>query len=178
MADVANVDHRSVDRANREIIQLGNFVGCAVGFNLVLERPDFGSAGRKNDVLGADRGDDVGGSEALGLKRGQVDIHLYLALLAAIRVGNAGSGDRNQLSANEVEAEVIELLFCEALPGETELDDGHARCGVLDDQRRRCSLRQLPELSLRNRGDLGDGVADVDLGLKENLDDSDAVHRV
>ncbi len=178
VADVADVDHRSVDRANGKIIQLGHFVGCAVGFNLVLEGPDFGSAGRKNDVLGADGGDNVGGSEALGLKRGEVDVHHHFALFAAIGVGNAGSGDRHQLSANEVESEVIELLFCEALPGETELDDGDARRGVLDDQRRRCSLRQLSELSLGNRGDLGDGVADVDLGLEENLDDSDAVHRV
>ena len=109
----------------------------AVGLDLVFEVADLGGAGGENDVLRGDGVDDVGRGEAFGLERGQVEIHLHLALLAAIGIGNAGALYRDQLGADEVEAEVVQLLFGEALPGEAELKDGHAGGGVLDDERRR-----------------------------------------
>ena len=40
------------------------------------------------------------------------------------------------------------------------------------------SRRQLAQLSLRDGGDLRDSVADVDVGLEEDLDDADAVQRL
>jgi len=44
-------------------------------------------SGRENEVLGADGIDHVVGGKAPGLQRLQIQVHLHLALLAAIRIG-------------------------------------------------------------------------------------------
>ncbi len=48
----------------------------------------------------------------------------------------------------------------------------------MNDQGRRGALRKLAELGLRDRSYLGHGVGHVHLGLKVNLDQTDAVQRL
>ena len=46
------------------------------------------------------------------------------------------------LGANEIQAEIIQLLFGEALTRKTKLQNGHTRCGIGDDEWRSRPLRQ------------------------------------
>ena len=92
--------------------------------------------------------DHVGRRETFGLQRRQVQIDQHLALLAAVGIRNAGARHGDELRADEVEAKVVQLHLRETLAGKPELNDGHAGSVVLDDQRRRRSLRQLPDLGL------------------------------
>ena len=145
--------------------------GGAVGLDLVLERSDLGGARGQDQILRRDGVDDIGGREALGLQRLQIQIDLHLTLLAAVGIWNARAVDGDQLRADEVQAVVVELLLRQTLAGETELDDGNAGGAVLKDERRRGAGRQLAQLRLRDGGDLRDRDGDVDLRLEEDLDD-------
>ena len=68
-------------------------------------------------------------------------------------------------------AEVVQLLLVEALAGESQLQHRHAGGVVLNDEGRRRAGRQRAQLHLADGGDLGHGVADVDVRLEEDLDD-------
>ena len=121
---------------------------------------------RQNQILDADGVDYVVGGESSGLQRLQIQIDLHLPLLAAVGIGAFGALDGGELGADEIQAVVIQLLFGEALAGETKLQNGHTRCGVGNDQRRGCSLGQLAQLGLRYRRDLCDGRGHRDVGWK------------
>ncbi len=59
-----------------------------------------------------------------------------------------------------------------------QLQNGHARRRVSDDQGGRRARRQLPQLGLRNRGHLRDGLLDLRVRLKENLHHRNPVQRL
>ena len=107
-----------------------------------------------------------------------VEIDLYLTLLAAVGIGDGSALDRGESRTNGVGAVVVELRLGEALPGQTELKYRHARSVVLNDERRRRSRRQRTQLDLGDRRDLGNSAADVDVGLEIDLDYGDAVQRL
>ena len=141
----------------------------AIGGQLVLERAHLDGSGRQNQILHADGIDYVAGGKSSGLQRLEIEIHLHLPLLAAVGIGAFSALDGGELGADEIQAVVIELLFGEALAGETELQNGHTRCGVGDDQGRGCPCGQLAQLGLRHGRDLRDGGGNRDLGLEINL---------
>ena len=135
-------------------------------------------AGGQDDVLRAHGVDYVRGRKPMGLQLLGVDIYLHLPLLAAIGERHRRTLHRGQLRANEVRAEVVQLLLGQAGPGEPELQHRHARRTVLNDQGRVGALRILPQRRLRDRGDLRDGLRDVDVGVEIYLDHRDAVQRL
>ena len=81
----------------------------------------------------ADGVDYIAGGESSGLKGLEIEIYLYLPLLAAIGIGAFSTFDGGELGADEIQAVVVELLFGKALTGETKLQNGHTRCRVSDD---------------------------------------------
>ena len=106
---------------------------AAVHLDRVLVVADLGRARWKDQVLHADRVDDVGGGEALRLERREVEIHLDLTLLAAVGEGDGRALDGGELRPDEVVAGVEELLLGEAASRESELEDRgrSTRCSVM-----------------------------------------------
>ncbi len=104
-----------------------------------------------------------------------IEVDLDLALLAAVGIGDRGARHGDQRRAQLVDADVGELLLGEAFARQRHLHDRHGRGAVVEDQRRRRARRHRLEQGLRDRGDLGVGGADVDVGLEEDLDDAEAV---
>ena len=86
-----------------------------------------------------DRTHDVRGRQALGLKGGQVNVDLNLALLSSVRIGSLRALDGGQLGTNRVLAGVKELLLVEAVSRESQQQNGYARRVVLNDERRSCA---------------------------------------
>src|SRR6185437_14433713 len=175
VAHVVHIDGRPIDGLNGQIVESCDGFRRAVGLNLIVEVADLCIAGRRNYVLRADGVDDIGGGEPEGLQLLCVDVHLHIALLAAIRVGQRGAFHGCKLGADEVGAEVVELLLAETLAGEGQLQNRHAGGAVLDDERRAGALRILTDRGLADGSDLRHGLRDVDSGLEVNLGDGDAV---
>jgi hypothetical protein len=128
MGNVVYVDDRSVHALDGEIVQVPDGGRGAIGGQLVLERSHLDGSGRQDQILHADGVDHVVGGKSSGLQRLEVEIHLHLALLAAVGIGTFSTLDGGQLGADEIQSEVIQLLFGEALAGETKLQNGHTRC--------------------------------------------------
>ena len=133
--------------------------GRGVGLDRVLEAVDLHGARGRDQILRVDGVDHVGGRQSLGLQGGEIDVHLDLALLAAVGIGRLRAFDGGQLGADGVRAQVDELLLVQALAGEAELQHGHAGGVVLNDERRRGARRQTAQLHLADGGDLGHGAA-------------------
>jgi hypothetical protein len=93
-------------------------------------------------------------------------------LFAAIGKGGLRALDGRQLQADGLRGQVVQLLLIQARAGETQLQDGHAGGVVLDDEGRRGTRRQRAQLHLSH------GLADIDIGMEEDLDDSDAHQRL
>jgi hypothetical protein len=104
-----------------------------------------------------------------------IEVDLNLPLLAAERVGNGGAGHGDERRAHLVDADVGQPLLGEALARQRHQQDRHGGGVVIEDQRRRRAGRHRLDQGLRDRRDLGVGGADVDVGLKEDLDDAEAV---
>ena len=92
--------------------------GRGVGFDGVFEAVDLHGAGRHDQVLRVHGVDYVDRRKPLGLQRGQVDVHLDLALLAAVGEGRLRSLNGGQLGADVVLAQVVQLLLVQPLPGQ------------------------------------------------------------
>jgi hypothetical protein len=65
----------------------------------------------------------------------------------------------------KIQADIVELLLREPIPGERELEDRHGRSAEVDDQRRLRAGRQLAQNRLRYCRDLGVGGIETCVGL-------------
>jgi hypothetical protein len=83
---------------------------------------------------------------------------------------NDGARDRDQLSSQEVEADVVQLLLGETLSGEGELQNGHCRGAVVDHDRRLCPGGKKALDRLGSGGNLRCCAIDIGAGLKEYPD--------
>jgi hypothetical protein len=82
------------------------------------------------------------------------------------------------LHADVVHSQIVQLLFVEALTGETQLQDRDARGVVLDDERRKGAGRQRADLQLADGRDLRHCLRNVHARMEEDLDDPDAHQRL
>src|SRR5581483_11535018 len=96
------------------------------------------------------------------------------AELAAVRKGHGRALNGGELGADEVLAEVEELLLAEGFAFEAELDDGDAGSVVFNDAGRGGPGREDLEQRLRDGGDLGKRHLDFGVGLEEDAGDGDA----
>src|SRR6185437_15461081 len=70
-----------------------------------------------------------------GLHRLGIQIHLNLALFAAVGVWNRNTWDGDKTYAHEVLPEVAQLLLGESLARKSQLQNGNRRSVVLNDER-------------------------------------------
>jgi hypothetical protein len=114
-------------------------------------------------------------SQPLGLKLERVNVDHNLPILAAVGSWEGHARHRGELLTQVVVSVVIKLLFTEAVGGQTELQHGNARSIVLHDERRLDAGGQQRADSVRARHDLRDSQIEIDVRLKINLLDRDAV---
>ena len=105
----------------------------------------------------------------------RVDIDHDLAVLAAGRRRQRDAVDRRELLAQPVDAVVVELLLVERVGAQADLQHRHARGVVLHDDRRLDARRHQHADEVGRGDDLRDRQIEVDVGLKEDLLDRDAV---
>ena len=120
---VADVGHiANIDASRRWLVLMGRSFSAAMVSvepficDVVFGGTELDGAGGERQILRADGVDHVNRRQALGLQRG--DIHVDGDLRAAFRhkgqgIGYAGNG--GQLVADEVRAEIEQLLFGKAL---------------------------------------------------------------
>src|SRR5208337_1135047 len=173
----ANINDCVTGGFYRQIVEFCRGQRAAVHLHVILVRADFGSPGRKNQILSADGGDDVRRRESLGLQGGSVKVHLHLALLSPVGPWYGGAFHVGQLDADEVRAQVKQPLLRKPLPGKSQLQNGHRGCAVLHNKRRSAAGRELPKLGLRHCRHLAHRHGNVGARLEENLDDGNAIQR-
>ena len=93
----------------------------------------------------------------------QVDHHF--PLLSAVRIGHHRARNRHQLYPQEVQCQIIQVRLAESRTGEGELENRHTGRGVVNNQRRQRSRRQLTQNGLRGGGNLCVGAVDTCRGL-------------
>ena len=118
---IADIDCRAVGRPHRQIVQLVDGLGAAVHFHLIFQRPEFGRAGRQNQVFRADRIHHIGRRQPLGLHGRRVDIDRNQPLFAAIRPRNRSALYGRQLGPDHVGAQVEQLLLAQPRAAQADL---------------------------------------------------------
>ena len=175
--DVRHGQQGAVQVADGDLVQVVQDFGAAVDGDVVLTRSDLGRAGRQDDVLGQDRIRHVLGRQSPGVERVGVDVDVDHAHLAAVRRRNGGARNGDELRADEVVAEVVELLLGQDVAAQAGEHDRHAGRVVLDDERRKNAGRELAHDLLRLGVHLGDGRFDRHIGLEIQPGDGDAPQR-
>ena len=122
--------------------------------------------------------DHIERGQALGQQLGRVEIDHDLAILAASRRRQGDAVDRRQLLAETVDAVIVELLLVERVGAQADLQHRHAGGVVLHDDRRLDARRHQHADVIRRRDDLRDRQIEIDVGLKIDLLDRDAVERL
>ena len=115
---------RPVDHADRQIIELVEAGRRTVERDDIFEVADLLGSDGRDDVLPADRVDDVLRRQSVGLQFVLVDVDLDLEDLAAVGRGNRRAGDGRELGADEVLSGVEYLRLRERLARQRQLNDG------------------------------------------------------
>jgi len=105
--DIFEVDGCAVDLFKGEIAQAGEGGGRAVKADVVFCGADLRGATGLDDILTADRGEDLRGRKAFCLKLLGVEVDHDRALFPAVNAGHDGTGDGNELRPNDVQAVVV-----------------------------------------------------------------------
>ncbi len=176
LGHVPDIDDGAVDLPDRQVVQCVDRRWAAVEQHVVLRAPDLDRAGREDEILRADRIDDVDRRQPVCLEGLRVQVDHDLTRLPAVGKGHLGALDGGELGADEVQAVVVELLLRQRLARDGELQDRDAGRAVAHDQRRRHPLRQEPEESLDQRGNLRLGRRHVRALMEEDLDHAHPVH--
>ncbi len=121
--DVANVDHRAVRRLDRQIAERVDRRGRVVELHRVFEAADLLRADGGDEVLRRERVRHVLSRQAARLHGDRIEVDLYLPRLAAVWVRDRGAGNGHERRADDVEADVLQLLLGHARAGQAELDD-------------------------------------------------------
>ncbi len=108
---VAHVERGAVAGLHRQIVQLGDGLRRAVHLHVVFQRAELDGSGGKNQILRIDGVDDVDRGKVVGLQLRQVQIHLDLPDLSAVRIRRGRALHRGQRVAQEVLAQIEELLL-------------------------------------------------------------------
>src|SRR5438876_532945 len=88
------------------------------------------------------------------------------AQLAAIGHGDGCPLNRDELGADEVVAQIVELLLRQLIAAQARQENGDAGGVVLDDERREDARREHAHDLLRLGVDLGDGRLDRHIGME------------
>src|ERR1700677_808435 len=175
--DVVNVNDRAVDLFQREIVDPVEQDGTGVQRDVPVELADLFVPGRENEVLRRDGGDDIIGRNIERLHGLLIEIDLTLEDFAAIGGRHRSARDGGELRSNEVLPAIEQLHLRHLFAGKRKLQDRNARGAVAQHVRGRDALRQQFEHRLRGRSHLCERGGDIDVFLKEDLDDAVTVQR-
>ena len=134
---VANVDGRVADHLDREIVDLRD---ASSGWRSVRRHIRTGrswpcpTAAADSDSLTAVTTSN--GDRPFACSCGRIQIDHDLPLLAAIRIRNHSARNGDQLGAEEVQRDVVQILLLQALAGQGELQNRNARRAVAQNDRR------------------------------------------
>jgi hypothetical protein len=143
---VVDIDNGAVHGFHRQVVQRIDERWCGVGLHLVFKAVELDGPRRSNHVLRGNGIHHVDRRKAARLQGVQVQVYLNLALFSAEREGRLRALDGRHLNPDSVGGDVVQLLLVQALPGDSQLQHGHARRVVLDDERRKCAGRQRTDL--------------------------------
>ncbi len=175
MRDIPNVDRVRAYSLDRQVVHFFHGFRAAVHIHIVFKGANFYCSGGQNQVLRAHCGDHVARRKAFRLELSDIQVHLDLALLASVGVREDGTLYGRQLVAQEIRCQVVQLLLGKIFSGKRELNNRDRGCVVLQDKRRGCARRILPEGRLRDRRDLRHGHFNSHVGIEKNLDDAEPV---
>ena len=159
--DVSQVDSRVAHYFDRQVVHFLDRSWRGVGGDVVLELIDLGGSRGRYDILRVDRIHYVLRRQSLGLKQPAIQIDHHFPLLSAVRIGHRRARNRHQLRPQEVQCQIVQVRLAESRAGEGELENRHTGGGVVNNQRRQRSRRQLAQNGLRGRGDLCVGPIDA-----------------
>ena len=111
---VPKIDRRAADLLDRKVVQFLDGSGCAVEIDVVFKLTDLRRAGRQYQVLQIHRVHHIGRRQALRLQQRRVQIDHHLALFAAVGIRDRRAGNRDELGAQKIQADVVELLLGKA----------------------------------------------------------------
>jgi len=175
LSDILDVNESAVGGADREIVQSGDLSRAAVEFDYELPVTEPGRACGEDEVLLIDGQRYVGCGEMFRLEQVGIGVDHDLADLATVRERDGCAFDGRETGPDEAEAEIVEILFTEALAAQGELHDGNTGRVVFENGRREGAGRENAEDGLNDGGDLGDGELDLDGGLEVDANDGDAL---
>src|SRR6185312_2791884 len=108
-SDIANEDRRPVDDLQREIIHLLRLQRARIEIDIIFKLADLRSTRGKNQILLAERADDIRRGETLCLQKGGIEAYIDFARFSAVRIRDGRAGNSDKLCADLIEANVIEL---------------------------------------------------------------------
>ena len=177
VSNVAEEHRRAVEIFNRQLVEVGNRRHRHVQVDVVFVIAHLRRARRDDDVGRVERIADVEGGDAVGIKRGGIEIRHHGAAHTAQRCGRGEAGNREELDADEVEAVVEQLAGRKHVAVDVELRDRDVAGVVGNDLRRLDAAWQIAQDGLGHRVDLRDRRADVRAGLEINPQQTNAVDR-
>nr|WP_175924689.1 hypothetical protein [Burkholderia latens] len=114
---VADRECRTVDRLARQRVQLRGCARTVVQFDVALEAPELGRAGRNGSALLRECGPDILGKQVFRQQRLRVKAELDCTALAAAGRRHGDAGHAQQLCAGDIARVVGELLFAGCVAG-------------------------------------------------------------
>ena len=114
IGDVANEHGRPVDDADRHVVDLVERVGERVERDDIFEVADLLGSDGRDDILLANRIDDVLRRQSVGLQLILIDVDLHLEDFAAVGRGNCRARDLRELGPDEILSGVLKSSACES----------------------------------------------------------------
>ncbi len=174
--DILEADHCAVDDLDRHLVEGIDVGGAGVETDAVFLVAELGSARGQDEVLRGHRQVDIDRRDAARVHLFGVEIDHDLAHASAVGSGERSALDGGELGADEVLAEVVELLFAEAGAGERELEDGHTGCVVTNDGGRRDAGRHDADDAAAEGADLRDGHLHFHFRVEVDADNAGALN--
>ena len=133
---VPQVDRFRSDLLDGKVTKLCDRARGDVHANVKFAFRDLCRAGRQDKILRIHRIQNIVRRDVFGLHQVLIHVDHDLPWLAAIGKRNDSARHGNELSAQEIEREIVKLLFGQSRPGNTQLKDRDTRSAEVDDLRR------------------------------------------
>ena len=170
-------DRHPVDHLDRDLVHLLHELDHAVGVHVVVELADLDVAGRQQEALRVDRGDDLARRDAARQHALPIQEHRDLPDRPPKAGRHEDAGHIGQLRAHAEVGQVPHLLLAQRLAADGEGADRQAGRAELDDDRGEHALGQVAQGRVGETGDLGHAGIHIVGRMKIDLDETHAGQR-
>src|SRR5262249_16514810 len=177
VGDVSQINGGVTDLLDRQIVQFLHCSRRSVDADVILELADLSGAGRQYQVLQVHRADQVSGRKSFRLEQGGIQVDHPLRLLSTVRIWNGCARNRDELGSQEIQADVVQLLFGEPITGKRELENRHRGSAEIDDQWGLGAGGELAQKGLRYGCFLGIGGIKARILVEEECGDTVNIYR-